>query len=72
VEEISGDKSTDDHIEREQCSRVHLDAITSDDAGSVQYMLSEVDFLLSFCLDRDNEFLVSFSGYIITPVDGSQ
>lgn len=31
----SGEKSTDDHIEREQCSRVHLDAITSDDDGSV-------------------------------------
>ncbi|XP_016344330.1 hemopexin isoform X1 [Sinocyclocheilus anshuiensis] len=30
-----GQKSTDDHIEREQCSRVHLDAITSDDDGSV-------------------------------------
>ncbi|XP_005945068.1 hemopexin [Haplochromis burtoni] len=24
-----------DHVEREQCSRVHLDAITSDDAGNI-------------------------------------
>ncbi|XP_051997769.1 hemopexin-like, partial [Xyrauchen texanus] len=28
-------KNVDDHTEREQCSRVHLDAITSDDGGSV-------------------------------------
>ncbi|XP_010901644.4 hemopexin [Esox lucius] len=27
--------NTTDHVEREQCSRVHLDAITSDDAGNV-------------------------------------
>ncbi|XP_042175946.1 hemopexin isoform X1 [Oncorhynchus tshawytscha] len=26
---------TTDHIERERCSRVHLDAITSDDAGNI-------------------------------------
>ncbi|XP_039511918.1 LOW QUALITY PROTEIN: hemopexin [Pimephales promelas] len=42
---ISGDKSTDDHIEREQCSRVHLDAITSDDAGSTVYAFRGHHFL---------------------------
>ncbi|XP_056611775.1 hemopexin [Triplophysa dalaica] len=30
-----GNKSVEDHIEREQCSRVHLDAITSDDHGNI-------------------------------------
>ncbi|XP_056321489.1 hemopexin [Danio aesculapii] len=30
-----GSKTTEDHVEREQCSRVHLDAITSDDAGNI-------------------------------------
>lgn len=29
----SGEES--DHVERERCSRVHLDAITSDDAGNM-------------------------------------
>ncbi|KAL0985521.1 hypothetical protein UPYG_G00157960 [Umbra pygmaea] len=27
--------NTTDHLEREQCSRVHLDAITADDAGNI-------------------------------------
>ncbi|KAI7808569.1 hemopexin precursor [Triplophysa rosa] len=30
-----GNKSVEDHIEREQCSHVHLDAITSDDDGNI-------------------------------------
>lgn len=32
---LLGNKSIEEHIEREQCSRVHLDAITSDDDGNI-------------------------------------
>lgn len=42
----SGEKSTDDHIEREQCSRVHLDAITSDDDGSVYAFRGEFPIVI--------------------------
>lgn len=42
----SGTKTTDDHIEREQCSRVHLDAITSDDDGSVYAFRGEFPFVI--------------------------
>lgn len=42
-----GQKSTDDHIEREQCSRVHLDAITSDDDGSIYAFRGEFPIVIS-------------------------
>ncbi len=42
-----GQKSTDDHTEREQCSRVHLDAITSDDDGSVYAFRGEFHIVVS-------------------------
>lgn len=35
-----GDAS--DHVERERCSRVHLDAITSDNAGNIYAFRSEI------------------------------
>lgn len=31
-----------DHVERERCSRVHLDAITSDNAGNMYAFRGEI------------------------------
>lgn len=38
-----------DHVERERCSRVHLDAITSDDAGNFYAFRSEIEQQTTIC-----------------------
>lgn len=45
-----GDDS--DHVERERCSRVHLDAITSDDAGNIYAFRSEIRQQTTICFQN--------------------
>lgn len=67
-----GQKSTEEHIEREQCSRVHLDAITSDDDGSIYAFRGEFPIDISSRQHYSDEdfFSRTLSGYIVTPVFG--